>query len=216
MYDDGYKTIKQVMDELNVSRSTISRVINGSLKDSLEPHTKIIGKFKAVSPEGVRLIVESLKNIPATEDGDVDVTANEKASEKISENTSESTPKSIVDEKVTANPDDSAAATATGSGQDTTALMDLIKSLTNQLEAERAHSRELIIRGHEQADKILEQSDKILSLASELAELNKNNQYLLRYEQSKANPSLLTANDGETQDFETNKKKGLMARLFRR
>lgn len=199
MYDMGYKTIRQIADELNVSRNAVSKRINGSLSISIEPHTKMLGKFKAISPKGVELIAQSFRE---SSEGDALNSGKGLSPEPGREAT----------EKTTEKPDNVVSVDDVQSA----ALLDVIKSLTfqmesltkqleslaSQVETERAHSRE--------------QTDKILSLASELAELSKNNQYLLRYEQSKTNPALLTTNEKPTQNSETNKRQGIFSRLFGR
>ena len=65
------------------------------------------------------------------------------------------------------------------------ALFEKLTAKDKQLEDERTHSRE--------------QSDKLATLAAQLAELNRNNQLLLSREQSRTNPTLLTDSEPPNQ-----------------
>lgn len=77
-------------------------------------------------------------------------------------------------------------------------LRELVKELQSDLRTEREHSRS--------------QADKLASLAEQLAELNKNQQVLLGYEQGKNTPLLIESNaEPENADNETKAKKGLFS-----
>ena len=77
-------------------------------------------------------------------------------------------------------------------------MMEQLISKDKQLEDERIHSRE--------------QADKLSDLATQLAELSRNNQMLLGAEQSRNNPVLL----GESlpRKDEKGQKKGFFQKLF--
>ena len=79
-------------------------------------------------------------------------------------------------------------------------LRDQLKLLQEELRIEREHSRE--------------QSDKVISLAEQLAELNKNNQILLKQEQEKT--TLLLPEQLEVVSLDEQKnKKGLFQKIFK-
>jgi len=88
-------------------------------------------------------------------------------------------------------------------------LRTRIELLEESLKIERTHSRE-------QSDKLSEQAEKIIDLATQLAELNRNNQLLLGAEQSRNNHALLIGNESPKPDDEKVQKKGFLFRLFNR
>jgi len=81
-------------------------------------------------------------------------------------------------------------------------LRDRVEDLEKELETERTHNRE--------------QTDKLFNLATQLAELTKNNQLLLGAEQSRTNPALLMGSDPPKQGEESQDKKGFFQRIFER
>ena len=76
-----------------------------------------------------------------------------------------------------------------------------IEKLIDELAKEREHSRE--------------QSDKVISLAEQLAELNKNNQILLKQAQDKATVFISEKIEDEF-PTETEKKKGFFKKIFKK
>jgi len=80
---------------------------------------------------------------------------------------------------------------------------NLIQTLQEELTNERTHSRE--------------QANKLADLASELAELNRNNQILLGSEQTRNNPAFLQSDEEKANENNTAcENKGFWSRVFSR
>jgi DNA-binding transcriptional MerR regulator len=77
--------------------------------------------------------------------------------------------------------------------EETLFLREQLRTLTEELNREREHSRG--------------QADRLADLAGQLAELSRNNQILLGAEQTRTNPVLLTGGDGQQGETEPVKKK---------
>jgi len=80
-------------------------------------------------------------------------------------------------------------------------VMGQNKDLLEQLKIEREHSRE--------------QADKLSELASQLAELNRNNQILLGSEQSKTNQAIMASCENEAHSLQK-ENEGFFKRVFSR
>ncbi len=93
------------------------------------------------------------------------------------------------------------------------------QQLLNQLNTENKFLRERIeVLEHEiskERDHSHEQADKLADLASQLAELTRNNQILLSTEQSRKNPSFLIDGKSSSQVMERPKKKNGILGLFK-
>ena len=204
------KTIRQIADEIGVSKQAVYKRVKGSLHVDIAPYVHTVGGLVCVSYEGEKLIIAAFSENASSKDAHTPHT--EAHTNTDGAHTPHTTPHTYAHTAHTstdeAYAEDSQATPLQEQSASQDALLhqlDLLskqnETLFKQLENERAHSRE--------------QADKLADLAFKLAELTHNSQVLQGAEQSRANPALLTSSDNVAEDGAgRNNEKGFIARLF--
>ena len=146
------KTIRQIANELGVSKQAVYKRIKGSLYTVVAPYTHTVDGIVYISEQGERLVIQAFCKNTAYKGAHTEYT---EAHTEYTENHT--------------------------NGSEVLFLRNQNKTLLEDLEKERAHSRG--------------QADKLSDLAAQLAELTRNNQVLLGAEQSRTNPALLLGSD---------------------
>lgn len=184
----NYKTIKQIADEIGVTRQAIhKRIKQEPLSNDLQRSILSVGNTVYINNDGVNLIKSVfIKDIGATSTLSTDLVDHidqvDSNTYKIVNqvNSVDSTKNELVDNvnEVDSEPFRSVNQVDSLSSKFIESLQNQIQTLTEQnqdlreqLNQERIHSRE--------------QSNKVISLAEQLAKLNENNQILLKKEQER-------------------------------
>lgn len=176
----NYKTIKQIADEIGVSKQAVQQKIKK------EP------------------LATSLKELSATVDGVIHINIDGQTlikstfTKKETESKLPESPPAIKNSLPESLPTNNSALPESIAGMTKDYIDNLLKQiemltadktvLQEQLNEEKEHSR---MQASDLQDKIINQSDRIADLAEKLAELTRNSQILLKQEQDK-NSLLLT------------------------
>jgi len=183
------KTIRQVADEIGVSKQAVSKRLSQLSPTEVTTNEKGV---KLISIEGVRVLSELIaptKNLLSLTKPPI----------------KEKLPPTIGDEVVELLRDSIVALQKQLQIKD-----EQIAIKDKQIETERTHNRE-------QTEKLSEQAERIIDLATQLAELNRNNQLLLGIEQSRTNSVLSVNNESAPHDNgEQKPKESFLRKLFKR
>jgi len=184
MSDKPMKTIKQIADEIGVSKQAVYKRVKGSPHKVVAPYVHTLDGVMYILEQGEILIIEAFSKSDA-----YDGAHKEPHTKPHTEYTGSHT-----------NNDEILFLR-----EQNKMLFEQLSAKDGLLEIERIHSRE--------------QADKLSNLATQLAELTRNNQVLLGAEQSRTNPVLVMNNEmNKIESDEKNKvsKKGILQRLFKK
>jgi len=183
------KTIKQIADEIGVSKQAVYKRVKGSLHTVIAPYAHTVDGVVYISEQGENLIIEAfLKN-----------TAYKEAYTEVYTPYAESHTKPHTEYTGAHTKNDE----ITFLREQNKVLLERLSDKDRQLDAERIHSRE--------------QMDKLSDLAGQLVELTRNNQVLLGAEQRRTNSALLMGSEGVTHQSEGQElKKGFFQRFFKK
>ena len=206
------KTIRQIADECGVTKQAVhQRIKRKPLSTSLHKHLKTVDGIIYINVDGENIIKEAfIKKEPSPEndiekkDSDdmpnKDVDALTEDIDELTQTFTKTFTKNV-DADITMNYINSLKENISALKENNKILLQELNKNRESLEREREHSRN--------------QSDKILGLADQLAELNKNNQVLLREAQDK-NAILLPDQFNDTVSGSTEKKKSLFRLFFKK
>ena len=207
------KTIKQIANELNITTQTVYYKINNSMKNELQKYVKKEYGQTYVDDKGFNIIKESLQKM---QNDDQTLQKNKDIANDLQKedggnieftNDLQNIASAYIEKKYLFEQNISLNGQIKFLEKEMDAKNKLIEIMAEEikkehemLEIERKHTRE--------------QSDKIMSLAEQLTELNRNNQILLREAQEKTTILLPEKFEETTSEEAAEKKRGFLKKMF--
>ena len=207
------KTIKQIANELNITTQTVYYKINNSMKNELQKYVKKEYGQTYVDDKGFNIIKESLQKM---QNDDQTLQKNKDIANDLQKedggnieftNDLQNIASVYIEKKYLFEQNISLNGQIKFLEKEMDAKNKLIEIMAEEikkehemLEIERKHTRE--------------QSDKIMSLAEQLTELNRNNQILLREAQEKTTILLPEKFEETTSEEAAEKKRGFLKKMF--